>query len=178
MSLKEAEKHLLPHYNFNDVDELLAAIGGGDIRLNQMVNFLQSQINKPSAEAGRRRAEATSAKSYTPQNRNKDNGRVVVEGVGNLMHHIAGCCQPIPGDEIVGFITQGRGITLHRPIANNWRNCAPMRQNALLTRNGVRATPPDIRWWSAWWLMIVVGCYVISRPSRQPEGERAWHCQP
>ncbi|STE84022.1 GTP pyrophosphokinase [Escherichia coli] len=36
ISLKEAEKHLLPRYNFNDVDELLAAIGGGDIRLNQM----------------------------------------------------------------------------------------------------------------------------------------------
>ena len=39
---------------------------------------------------------------------------------------------------------------LAAPIANNWRNCAPMRQNALLTRYGVRATPPDIRWWSAW----------------------------
>ncbi|PUY27698.1 GTP diphosphokinase, partial [Cronobacter sakazakii] len=50
ISLKEAEKHLLPRYNFNEVDELLAAIGGGDIRLNQMVNFLQAQFNKPSAE--------------------------------------------------------------------------------------------------------------------------------
>ncbi|MGU0016438.1 hypothetical protein ACVXG9_17745 [Escherichia coli] len=40
----------MPRYNFNDVDELLAAIGGGDIRLNQMVTFLQSQFNKPSAE--------------------------------------------------------------------------------------------------------------------------------
>ena len=49
-----------------------------------------------------------------PQNRSKDNGRVVVEGVGNLMHHIARCCQPIPGDEIVGFITQGRGISISR----------------------------------------------------------------
>ena len=39
---------------------------------------------------------------------------MVVEGVGNLMHHIARCCQPIPGDEIVGFITQGRGISVHR----------------------------------------------------------------
>ncbi|EPO93020.1 ACT domain protein [Klebsiella pneumoniae 160_1080] len=38
----------------------------------------------------------------------------MVEGVGNLMHHIARCCQPIPGDEIVGFITQGRGISVHR----------------------------------------------------------------
>ena len=49
ISLKDAEKHLLPRYNFNELDELLAAIGGGDIRLNQMVNFLQAQFNKPSA---------------------------------------------------------------------------------------------------------------------------------
>ncbi len=139
ISLKEAEKHLLPRYNFNDVDELLAAIGGGDIRLNQMVNFLQSQFNKPSAEEQDAAAlKQLQQKSYTPQNRSKDNGRVVVEGVGNLMHHIARCCQPIPGDEIVGFITQvGAVFQYTAPIANNWRNCAPMRQNALLTRYGV-----------------------------------------
>ena len=37
-----------------------------------------------------------------------------MEGVGNLMHHIARCCQPIPGDQILGYITQGRGISIHR----------------------------------------------------------------
>lgn len=115
ISLKEAEKHLLPRYNFNELDELLAAIGGGDIRLNQMVNFLQSQFNKPSAEEQDAAAlKQLQQKTWAPQNRSKDNGRVVVEGVGNLMHHIARCCQPIPGDEIVGFITQGRGISVHR----------------------------------------------------------------
>ena len=111
ISLKDAEKHLLPRYNFNEQDELLAAIGGGDIRLNQMVNFLQAQFNKPSAaEQDAAALKQLQQKTHAPQNRSKDNGRVVVEGVGNLMHHIARCCQPIPGDEIVGFITQGRGI--------------------------------------------------------------------
>ncbi|EAU9279389.1 ACT domain-containing protein [Salmonella enterica] len=101
--------------NFNELEELLAAIGGGDIRLNQMVNFLQSQFNKPSAEEQDAAAlKQLQQKTYAPQNRRKDDGRVVVEGVGNLMHHIARCCQPIPGDEIVGFITQGRGISVHR----------------------------------------------------------------
>ncbi|MCX8956843.1 GTP diphosphokinase [Erwinia psidii] len=113
ISLKEAEKLLLPRYNFNTLDELLAAIGGGDIRLNQMANFLQSRLNKPSAEEEDREAlRQLTQKSTAP--RSKESGRVVVEGVGNLMHHIARCCQPIPGDEIVGFITQGRGISIHR----------------------------------------------------------------
>ncbi|GLR08384.1 GTP diphosphokinase [Mixta theicola] len=115
ISLKEAEKLLLPRYNVGTLDELLAAIGGGDIRLNQMINFLQAKLNKPSAEEEDREAlRQLTQKSHTPQRSGKESGRVVVEGVGNLMHHIARCCQPIPGDDIVGFITQGRGISIHR----------------------------------------------------------------
>jgi len=114
ISLREAEKLLLPRYNVTSLDELLAAIGGGDIRLNQMVNFLQAKLNKPSAEEEDREAlRQLTQKSYSPPSR-KESDRVVVEGVGNLMHHIARCCQPIPGDDIVGFITQGRGISIHR----------------------------------------------------------------
>ncbi|MBJ3813800.1 GTP diphosphokinase [Shimwellia pseudoproteus] len=133
ISLKDAEKSLLPRYNFNEVDELLAAIGGGDIRINQMVNFLQARFNKPSAaEQDAQALQQLKQKAYTPpvQNRSKDNGRVVVEGVGNLMHHIARCCQPIPGDEIIGFITQGRGISIHRADCDQLaelRNVAPER---------------------------------------------------
>ncbi len=116
ISIKDAEKLLLPRYNVTSLDELLSAIGGGDIRLNQMVNFLQSKLNKPSAEEEDRQAlHQLTQKSHTPVLRsNKENSRVVVEGVGNLMHHIARCCQPIPGDDIIGFITQGRGISIHR----------------------------------------------------------------
>ena len=63
-----------------------------------MVNFLQAQFNKPSAaEQDAAALKQLQQKTYAPQQRSKDNGRVVVEGVGNLMHHIARCCQPIPG---------------------------------------------------------------------------------
>lgn len=117
ISIKDAEKLLLPRYNVNSLDEVLAAIGNGDIRINQMVNFLQSQLKKPTAEELDKEALRQLTQKTTPapqRNGSKDNGRVVVEGVGNLMHHIARCCQPIPGDEIVGYITQGRGISIHR----------------------------------------------------------------
>ncbi|PIJ49063.1 GTP diphosphokinase [Erwinia sp. OLTSP20] len=116
ISLREAEKLLLPRYNVNSLDELLAAIGGGDVRLNQMVNFLQAKLNKPSAEEEDRQAlrQLTQKSYHPPASAKKESGRVVVEGVGNLLHHIARCCQPIPGDDIVGFITQGRGISIHR----------------------------------------------------------------
>lgn len=115
ISMREAEKILLPRYNVGSQDELLAMIGGGDIRLNQMINFLQAKLNKPSAEEEDREVlRQLRQKSHQPVSRRKESGRVVVEGVGNLLHHIARCCQPIPGDDIVGFITQGRGISIHR----------------------------------------------------------------
>ncbi|WP_017345500.1 GTP diphosphokinase [Pantoea sp. A4] len=115
ISQREAEKVLLPRYNVSSLEELLAMIGGGDVRLNQMVNFLQGKLNKPSAEEEDREAlRQLTQKSFAPQPSRKESGRVVVEGVGNLMHHIARCCQPIPGDDIVGFITHGRGISIHR----------------------------------------------------------------
>lgn len=117
ISIKEAEKLLIARYNVHSLDEVLAGIGGGDIRINQLVNFLQSKFKKTTAEEADREAMKTlenkTATAPKPASQSNSSGRVVVEGVGNLMHHIARCCQPIPGDDIVGFITKGRGISIH-----------------------------------------------------------------
>ncbi|SFU27170.1 GTP diphosphokinase [Xenorhabdus koppenhoeferi] len=115
ITVKEAEKELIARYNVHSLEEVLAGIGVGDIRIHQLMNFLQSKFNKITAEEEDREAlRNLENKAYTPHNTTRDNGRIVVEGVGNLMHHIARCCQPIPGDEIIGFITRGRGISIHR----------------------------------------------------------------
>ncbi|AYA41039.1 GTP diphosphokinase [Xenorhabdus nematophila] len=115
ITIREAEKELIARYNGHSLEEVLAGIGVGDIRIHQLVNFLQSKFNKTTAEEEDREAlRNLENKAYTPRNTTRDNGRIVVEGVGNLMHHIARCCQPIPGDEIIGFITRGRGISIHR----------------------------------------------------------------
>lgn len=118
ISFRDAEKLLVPRYNMHSMEEVLAAIGNGDIRLHQLVNYLQSHFHKPTAEEADKEAlkQLNQKANNSQQQRQieKTNGRVVVEGVGNLMHHIARCCQPIPGDPITGFITQGRGISIHR----------------------------------------------------------------
>ncbi len=147
ISLKDAEKHLLPRYNFNELDELLAAIGGGDIRLNQMVNFLQAQFNKPSAaEQDAAALKQLQQKTYTPQNRSKDNGRVVVEGVGNLMHHIAAMLPADPRRPNRRRLSpRGRGIQYTAPTAISWLSCSLTRRNASLMRYGARAIRRDIR---------------------------------
>lgn len=132
ISFKEAEKLLIPRYNVHSLDEVLASLGGGDIRLNQLVNFLQSKFNQPTAEEADREAlRQLNQKTANAQQRNaKMNSQVVIEGVGNLLHHIARCCQPIPGDKITGFITQGRGISIHRADCeqlNELKSHAPER---------------------------------------------------
>jgi GTP pyrophosphokinase len=93
----------IERFNFKNVDDLMAAIGAGDIRLNQFLNYVQ---DKPE--------ELPKLKIASPRKRKGDKNGIVVEGVGSLMSHVAKCCQPVPGDEIVGYITQGRGIAVHR----------------------------------------------------------------
>ncbi|MGO1616934.1 MAG: GTP diphosphokinase [Oceanisphaera sp.] len=115
LAFSSLNKTVLERFNVAQLDDLLAGIGGGDLRINQLLNFLQAQYKKPtSAEEDAealRQLELKAAKK-TPVHNSKDH--VVVQGVGNLLTNIARCCQPIPGDEIVGFITQGRGISIHR----------------------------------------------------------------
>ena len=117
MSLKQVEQFALPRYNLKTLEDLYSGIGSGDIRLNHLINFLQSKLIKTSAEEADQeilRHVANKSANLAQQKTEPQNGYVIVEGVGNLMHHMARCCQPIPGDVIAGYITMGRGISIHR----------------------------------------------------------------
>lgn len=95
----------------NNADDLYAAIGSGNARLQQVVNFIEQTENKKKPQ------QEIDPQSLIKQNTNKqavDKNGITVSGVGNLLTHMAKCCQPVPGDEILGFITQGRGISVHR----------------------------------------------------------------
>ena len=108
---RQIETYALPRYNLKQMDDLYAGIGGGDIKLNQLSHYLQSRLIKPTAE---QEDEAVLKQLNKNSHQKAQNGQVIIEGVGNLMHSIARCCQPIPGDPIVGYITQGRGISIHK----------------------------------------------------------------
>ena len=116
ITMKQVEKIALPRYNLKQMDDLYAAIGSGDIRLQQLINFLQSKIIKVTAEKVDEEIlrQVTLRNNQVASQKNIQQERVVVEGVGNLMHYMAKCCQPIPGDDIAGYITVGRGISIHR----------------------------------------------------------------
>lgn len=103
--------------NMKIAEDMFAALGAGDLRLAQLVNLAQ-QLVEP--ERGNEQLELIPRKAtgYKPGKR----GDIQIQGVGNLLTQIAGCCQPLPGDAIVGYITQGRGVSIHR------QDCASVLQ--------------------------------------------------
>lgn len=115
-TIKDADEYALKRFNVNTPDELYAGIGSGDLRINQIVNHINALVNKPTAEEEDQQAleKLQESEQKTSPVRRPKKDAVVVEGVDNLMTHLARCCQPIPGDEIKGYITQGRGISVHR----------------------------------------------------------------
>jgi GTP pyrophosphokinase len=99
------------HYNVSTVDDLYAAIGSGNAKLQQVINVIhqkEHQHDDKSVDLDK----IIKQPSQTPQK--VDSNGITVSGVGNLLTQMAKCCQPMPGDDIVGFITQGRGISVHR----------------------------------------------------------------
>ncbi|MFT6288290.1 MAG: GTP pyrophosphokinase [Halieaceae bacterium] len=97
-------KRLAAKIQLPTVEDMYAAVGAGDISSAQVLNAAQDMVGaRPEPRLRLTSAGATS---------NRD--QVQVQGVGNLMTNLAGCCKPLPGDAITGFITQGRGVSIHR----------------------------------------------------------------
>lgn len=95
-------------FKFDKVDDLLAAIGYGDINAQQIAAKL---VQAERAEEELELPEAAPPPLLV--------SGVTVRGVGDLLTRLAGCCHPLPGDQIVGYVTRGRGITIHRQDCRN-----------------------------------------------------------
>jgi GTP pyrophosphokinase len=102
---------LAPSLNLKTGEDILVALGAGDLRPAQVVNQAQDLLGIDQNQQ---------QLDFVPRKPSEHKGEdVTIQGVGNLMTHIAACCQPIPGDSIMGYITQGRGVTVHRANCPN-----------------------------------------------------------
>lgn len=93
---------LLPKLGVKSMEDLYASVGGGDLRIQQIVNLIQR------TEPVEDEIVAHVSKSFSTPS------EITIHGVGNLLCHFGRCCKPLPGDRITGFITLGRGVTIHR----------------------------------------------------------------
>jgi GTP pyrophosphokinase len=109
LGLSEVNYERLAHkFHFAKVDDFLAAIGRGDIKSSQIMATVQDLVGLRPKEV---RPHGPAAPSPV---RGPDPSGLTIQGVGNLLTRMGRCCNPVPGDPIVGFITHGRGITIHR----------------------------------------------------------------
>jgi len=106
-------KEAAVRFNVKTIDDLYAAIGSGNARLQQIINYFKQFDDKlkPTVEID---PQSLVREPQASKKLASDNNGITVSGVGNLLTHMAKCCSPVPGDAISGFITQGRGISVHR----------------------------------------------------------------
>lgn len=116
-------KPIIERLSMNSVDDLYAAIGYGGIMLAQVVPKLKDHYKNEQKERLKEEQdeeEIFEIKEERPRKRAGSSDGVTVKGTDNLLVRFAKCCNPVPGDEIIGFITRGRGVTIHRSDCNNF----------------------------------------------------------
>lgn len=112
LNLKNVDLERVAHkLNYKNSNDLLAALGRGDLGVNVITHALHPTFEtQHEAETTKPELKPKSSTILTD---------IDVQGLGNLLTHIALCCKPVPGDNIIGYVTQGKGISIHRKDCQN-----------------------------------------------------------
>ncbi len=131
----EFTQKALIKYGFSDWDSLLSAVGHGSLKEGQVINKLVEEFEKD------KKSKLKDSDIIEELNRDDDkkereykigkNG-VLIKGIGDVSVHLSRCCHPVPGDEIIGYITRGRGVTIHRTDCSNVLNFPETERNRLI----------------------------------------------
>ncbi len=126
---------VLNKYDFKNWDALTAAVGYGGLKEGQVVNrlrdeYLKEKRKQQTAEELLQDIEKTV--DSKPVKRHKSRSGIIVEGVGDVAVRFSKCCSPVPGDDIVGFVTRGRGVTIHRTDCINVMNLSNEERHRLI----------------------------------------------
>lgn len=133
-------------YGFRDWDSVLAAIGHGGLKEGQVINKMVELYEKDHPQLVTDEAVLNSAASSEAKEkvvRVKSKSAIVVKGIHDLTVRFSKCCNPVPGDEIVGFVTRGRGISIHRTDCINVINLTDMDRDRLIDAEWQR--PENVR---------------------------------
>lgn len=134
---------VMAKYGFRDWDSVYAAIGHGGLKEGQIVNKLvELYTKKHMKEMTDEKILETIAevKENKPAAVTKNKGGIVVEGIHDVAVRFSKCCSPVPGDEIVGFVTRGRGVSIHRTDCVNVINLPNEDRVRLIDAEWLQAT--------------------------------------
>lgn len=130
----EYQESVLRKYGFRDWESVLAAIGHGGLKEGQVVNKMVEEYEKA------KKKEVTDAKIMESMKEAKEQklhvtkskSGIIVKGIDDVAVRFSKCCNPVPGDEIVGFVTRGRGVTIHRTDCVNMLHLAESERERLI----------------------------------------------
>lgn len=132
-SLKKLVKNgairtLLVSLNCSSLEDLLVKVGSGIITVTHLQKHLfpKDVVHEDIAEGAALKKES-STKTPAGKNGRQNDVPVQIEGVDSMLIHISQCCNPVPGDPIIGYITFGRGVSIHKADCGNLRNVDPRR---------------------------------------------------
>lgn len=119
-------------YGFNDWDSLMAAIGHGGLKEGQVISKLNEEYEKERKENITDEQVLEAVAEIKKPDDKKSKGGIVVKGIHDVAVRFSHCCSPVPGDEIVGFVTRGRGISIHRTDCVNVMNLPELERKRLI----------------------------------------------
>ena len=127
------QEAVMKKYGFRDWDSVLAALGHGGLKEGQIINKLLETYNKDhKAELTDEKVLEATAEHKDKLHIGKSKGGIVVKGIHDVAVRFSKCCNPIPGDEILGYVTRGRGVTIHRTDCINVMNMSAEDRNRLI----------------------------------------------
>ena len=123
---------VLNKFGFKNWDALCAAVGHGGVKEGQVTNRLIEEFLREKKKEENTLLDVLNQEANQKLERHKSKSGVIVKGVGDVAVHFSKCCNPVPGDEIVGFVTRGRGVTIHRTDCINIMNLMEEDRNRLI----------------------------------------------
>ena len=118
-------------YTAETLEDIYAMIGHGGLKESQFLSKLEEEYNKKHA-AEITDEEIVESIDQSKKKKAEVSGGISVNGTSGLSVHYAKCCSPVPGDEIIGFVTRGRGITIHRTDCQNIMNIPDVEKSRLI----------------------------------------------
>ena len=105
---------MLNRYKYKDLDEMYAAVGFGANSATKVVARMLIEYRKDNKEEGLEEKLEELSKSRSNKKRKVSSNGIIVKGIDNCLVKLSKCCNPLPGDEIIGYVTKGRGVSVHR----------------------------------------------------------------
>lgn len=114
----EWTESVLKRYGFNSIEDCIASIGYGGIAASKVVTRLKDEYKKVMKIQDAEVLAEQETKQQKRKNKPPESG-IIVKGIENCLVRLSRCCNPLPGDEIIGYITRGRGVSVHRSDCTN-----------------------------------------------------------